>query len=304
MDQGLKRLCQTRPQDLLAFALPGAEFVGPLQTDLATEPQLTTDTLFRARYHGEDCVVDLEAEAAPSAEMAERCFLYDSRTYWIHRLPVLSVVLWLQRGHGGTPPRPPWVLGVGDKTCGTWGFDGIELYAIPAERLLESGLVGLLPLVPFTEGGATEGAIERAARAVQERAPADQLAELEGLLAVFGARSLGADAIRALMRRVLMNTEILEQSPLYREWVAEATSKGMQQGMQQGRQDGARLAALAVWRARFGEPQADVVPALEGEHDAGRLNELVAALAVAGDRAAARALLGLGPEPGDTHGAE
>ncbi len=51
MDQGIKRLIQTRPVDVLALALPDVEYLGTQPIDVATEPQLVLDTLLRVRYH-------------------------------------------------------------------------------------------------------------------------------------------------------------------------------------------------------------------------------------------------------------
>lgn len=300
MDQGIKRLCQTRPQDLLQFAMPGMEYLGTLSTDLATEPQLAVDTLFRARHQGVECAVNIEAEARTNAEMPARCFAYGARAYVVHTLPVLSIILWLQKDV--RPPDSPFALRIGDWLAATWHFKSIELYNAPASAVLANGPLGLLPLIPFMQGGQSEEAIERAAHIVKERASTEELSELEGLLAVFGARVLGSSTIRALMRRVLMNTEILETSPLYREWVAEATAKGLQQGLEQGLQQGLerslaheRAMLLALWRTRFGEPAADEVAAIEQIHEPEQLVALVAPLASAPDSAAARTHLGLGP---------
>ena len=75
MDQGIKRLIQTRPADVLALAVPGAEYLGPLPADVATEPQLVRDTLMHVRYHGIECAVDLEAEAQARRDIARRLFM-------------------------------------------------------------------------------------------------------------------------------------------------------------------------------------------------------------------------------------
>jgi hypothetical protein len=45
MDQGINRLIQSHPQDFLALAVPEATYLGTLPVDVATEPQLTLDTL-------------------------------------------------------------------------------------------------------------------------------------------------------------------------------------------------------------------------------------------------------------------
>lgn len=103
MDQGIKRLLQTHPADVLAFAVPGAEYLGTMPIDVATEPQLVLDTLLRVRYQGVECAVDLEAEAHPQRDIGRRCFEYGSRASIVTGLPIISVVLWLEAN--GTPPR-------------------------------------------------------------------------------------------------------------------------------------------------------------------------------------------------------
>jgi hypothetical protein len=67
---------------------------------------------------------------------------------------------------------------------------------------------------------------------------------------VFTARHLGAEGVLALLRRLFMLTEILDQSPLYRRWIAEGKAEGEAAGMRQ--------AALAALRSRWGELPADV----------------------------------------------
>ncbi len=49
MHQGAKGAVLAAPQDLVTFALPGAEYLGTVPTDVAAEPQLVLDTLLRVR---------------------------------------------------------------------------------------------------------------------------------------------------------------------------------------------------------------------------------------------------------------
>lgn len=63
MDQGIKRLVQPHPQDVLALVLPGAEVLGVLPVDVATERQQVLDNLLRVQYQGVEFAVDLEVEA-------------------------------------------------------------------------------------------------------------------------------------------------------------------------------------------------------------------------------------------------
>ncbi|MGH2517387.1 MAG: hypothetical protein ACRDHP_17195 [Ktedonobacterales bacterium] len=265
MDQGIKRLLQTHPQDVLSYTLPGAQYLDTIPVDIATEPQLVLDTLFRVRYKGIECAIDVEAEAQPRAGIARRLYQYGSRASTVIGLSVISVVLWLESG--GMPPKPPYEEHVADLHIVTWNFHGFEVYNTPARALLERGLPGLLPLVAFTPEGKTLATIEETAALVKETAPAGDLQELEALLAVFAARTFGTDPILAMMRRIFMNTEILETSPLYQQWISK--------GREEGRTEGAREAALAVLRGRFGALPEDFERALAAAAGA-RLDAMLA----------------------------
>jgi predicted transposase YdaD len=175
-------------------------------------------------------------------------------------LPVISVVLWLEPN--GAIPSSPYELRAGSRLLATWHFVGIPLFEVPAETLFARGLVGLLPLVPFTREGRDLQVIERAAEAVKERASPAEVSELESLLAVFATRTFGADEMRALMRRIFMSTEIIETSALYQEWIQKGRAEGRAEGEAAGRAAGVREAALVLLRARFGEVAPDIEQAL------------------------------------------
>lgn len=251
MDQGIKRLVQKHAGDFLALALPGAEYLGTIPIDVATEPQLTLDTLLRVRYHGVECAVDLEAEARPKPDIGRRLFEYGARVSIVTGLPVISVVLWLEPD--GLAPPSPYVMRVDDRLLATWHYIGIELYQQSAETLLGSGLVGLFPLVPFTSD-VSRDVIERAADLVKEIAPPDNLDELEALLLVFAGRKYDSEFLKSVARRLFMSTEILEKSSLYQEWVQSAREQGMANGL--------REAALLTLRARLGELPPEIADAV------------------------------------------
>jgi hypothetical protein len=105
MDQGIKRLIQLRPTDVLALAFPEAKYVAPLAIDVATEPQLILATPLRVRYKGVECAVDIEAEATPRADIGRRLRDYAVRAGIVTGLDVISVVLWLN-SDGPPPPSP------------------------------------------------------------------------------------------------------------------------------------------------------------------------------------------------------
>ncbi|MGZ3716485.1 MAG: hypothetical protein ACXVA4_13775, partial [Ktedonobacterales bacterium] len=123
---------------------------------------------------------------------------------------------------------------------------------MPAEYLLELGLPGLLPLVPFTRGGADLSTIEQTAELVQQRVSVDEAQILESLLFVFAARNFEASVLLAMMRSLQMSTEIIEKSAFYQEALARGRTQGIEQGIEQGKAEGMRQgiydAALAMLR--------------------------------------------------------
>ena len=248
MDQGIKRLLQLRPQDILTIAFPDAhaQYLGPLATDVAMEPQLITDVLQRALLYGIECAIDIEAEAYPSAEMPRRCFAYGARIDIIYNLPVLSVVLLLQPG--GSVAPPPYQRSIGPIPIVTWHFQNIEVYRLNGRDILNAGMISLMPLIPFMADRSL-ALIEEAARAIQEQIPDKELAEdLESMLAVFGAKFFGTETMRSLMRRLAMSFDIMKESPLFQEWMAEATEMGLQRGVERGMQQGMQQGVLQAKR--------------------------------------------------------
>lgn len=276
MDQGIKRLIQTHAADLLALALPGAEYIGTFPVDLATEPQLTLDTLLHVRYHGIECAVNLEAEARPKPDIGRRLFEYGARASIVTGLPILSVVLWLERD--GAPAASPYVLRADDRLICEWHFIGVQLFQLPAEELIQTGLVGLLPLVPFASGVDAQ-VIERTAELVKAEASPAELGELEALLFVFAGRNFEAEFLLNIARRLEMSTEIIEQSSLYQLWIQQSREKalaeGREQGLEEGRERGLREAALLTLHARFGELPPELTAAIAQAH-AGTLEALLA----------------------------
>lgn len=252
MDQGIKRLLQIAPGDILRLALPGAEYVGTMPTEVATEAQLSLDTLFRIRYQGIECAVNVEAQAQGDPDIPRRCFAYASRAMFLHNLPVFSVVLWLQKK--GKIPSPPYKIRVGDRLLGTWDYINIPIFDLVAHDMITLGEVGLLPLVPFMRG-ADVATIEAAAQIVKDRASDAAVQSLEILIAIFAARFHGKDFARDLYRRLFMSTEILDESPLYREWVETAEAKGKLIGM--------RNTVRGVLEGRFATLPDDVIATLQ-----------------------------------------
>jgi hypothetical protein len=262
MDQSLKWLIENRRDDLIAQALPGAVVLGPLPTDVAAEPQRILDTLYRIRFHGRECAVNIEIQSAIDKTMGQRMFEYGTRVRHLYGLPVFSIVLWVNKR--GRPPKSPYEDRVGPYVLATWHFISIEVRKLDAATIMESGGLGLMPLVPMMKG-ASEAIMTEAMRRVKEEAPTKDVGSLALLLTHFITSNHNQEMASAIYRRYfdMANIDLLKDSPLYPLLVEDARAEE--------RKSTLRL----VFEGRFGPLTGDVLQALQSA-DA----ETLAALAI------------------------
>jgi hypothetical protein len=279
IDQSVKYLLQLDAPNMLAFAVPGLQVAEPLPSEIAAIPQLVLDSLFRGTYQEAPCIINLEIQLHGDLNIPRRTYEYSSRVGTQYNLPVLSIVFWLERH--GTVPEPLYEQRLGDFAPLTWRYKNVKLFDIPARDIIRAEVIGLLPLVPFMSGADID-AVEEAAQVVKAKAPTQQINDLEAVLALFSARHHGADLTLDLFRRIGMNTEIIEQSPLFQmltqKVVDQAKIEGKVEGKAEGKAEGLKTgvhdAVLAVLASRFGQLDGDVLNAID-QADEPRLHELV-----------------------------
>ena len=261
MDQGIKRLIQLFPGELIAFAKPGVEYISPAPTDVAMERQLILDTLYRARYHGLDCMVNFEAQVDVSRDVPRRMAEYAGRVKTIYHLPLFSIILWLKQK--GPVPQPPYEEWLDDYFVSSHNFINIEVYRLSAEQTLASGPIALLPLIPLMEG-ATEATDVTAMQKIAQSLPSELQQSASELLAVFIARQFNdKDLAKQIYRRIYMSTELLEESPLYQEAIEKGLERGIPKGIEQGVLQAKRDDIRLLLEKRFGPLDAPLITVIE-----------------------------------------
>ena len=60
-----------------------------------------------------------------------------------------------------------------------------------------------------------------------------------------------------------MSTELLDESPLYREWIETAEARGMTRGKAEGKAEGMRASVLRMLEIRFGAVDESLTQAIE-----------------------------------------
>jgi predicted transposase YdaD len=293
MDQGFKAWLDLCKGEILTWIMgTPVTVLGAFPKELAPAPQLLPDTFYRVRVKKQECLVNIEGQTTIDPTMGRRMYEYGSRADIDSGLPVLSVVLWFfQDQQGRRPPKSPYKRIIDGRVVATWEFINIELYRLTPDAIMETGVVGLLPLLPFTKG-ATPELIEMAMRQVKEAAPAEQVKPLAGLLGLFTSRLYGTDLVLELIERLFMSTEFLEEFPLYHYLMAKAEARGEARGKAEGKAEGLREATRLGLENRFGPLNTEMQTALS-QADEAALKDILAHIAT-GSLEQLRARLGLG----------
>ncbi len=279
IDQSFKRLFLLRVDALLQWLLGDVRDVQPLLPDLATERQLVPDTLYRAIYEGEPCLVNVEIQSEADPEMPRRLYLYAARASGQYKLPVISIVIYVF--NRGTVAPSPYEMRIGSWLSGQWHFHSIELYRLPPAQILNAGLVGILPLVPLTQNASLEDAEEAMQRLTLEE-PADEAKSLGALLAILlgHVRNNKALALELYRRFFMANLDnFVRDNPVLHDVWVEMTEKGKAEGRiegkAEGKTEGKREAIQQVLEGRFGPLSEDMLAALQAA-DLPLLNHIAA----------------------------
>jgi len=172
-------------------------------------------------------------------------------------------------------PHSPLVSALFDE-IEAWRFSYVimKLWEISAEKLLRTGLIGLLPLLPLTNGGTEQ---EWLATTIATLYAADEyeLLSLTKLLA--GLVMKRKDQQELLERLFAMYKDIVEESWVYQQIVQRGLEKGLEQGLGLGEQ----RALLAIIQRRFPDILKTARGLINGITDADQLEKLVGEVSVA-----------------------
>ena len=221
-----------------------------------------SDELFRVRGREGVFVLVVEVQLRVDPRIPQRMRAYAALAEEQYDLPVYPVVLYLlPSGAGRALPGA-----YHSEFMGLMAHQDVRVLAVwelEARRVLEEGIVALIPFVPLMKGADAE-TIRAGVRLLRERAAGE---EAEVALALFASFVMNVEQVKRIVR---WDMAVLRESPWYREIVLE----GRQQGVLEGRrQDIVRL--LQVRFDPIGPRLAAVAEQLATLDDAERLQELL-----------------------------
>src|SRR5579885_2930525 len=232
-DDTMKRLISAHPQHFVSWLLKDARFVQLLPQELKNKTR-EADVIFQVLLNDAEMLLHLELQSRDDTSMALRLLEYNVLAVRQYQRPVLSCVLYLRKGPAVAESPLEWQLPNG-QTVLTFTFLVVKVWEVAAEEIMQTGLVGLLPLLPLTRDGARHDVIEAM---IEEIIAAKQLNLLTWGEIFAGLVLKEVHDQEWLKGRFAMHKDILEESWVYQEIIREGLAKGMQQGIEQGMQKG------------------------------------------------------------------
>ena len=221
--------------------LPGAQFGKQLPFELSVE-NIYADGLLQVSLDGKEFLAHFEFQSSYDGRIGERLLEYNvlaSRQY--NYLPVYSCVIYL-KNHNSVP-HSPFRRGLpnGEEVV-RFHYRSIELGKLFAGELLQTGLVGLLPLLPLTKDGARREVVEEMISGLISAEKTESL-----WIGYALASRVLKDDLKWLKRRFAMLEDILRDTPVYQEVLAE----GEEKGREEGKLEAQRQTLLDVVQERF-----------------------------------------------------
>jgi predicted transposase YdaD len=202
--------------------IPGAQFGKQLPFELSVE-NIYADGLLQATLNGKEFLAHFEFQSSYDGHIGERLLEYNvlaSRQY--NYLPVYSCVIYL-KNHSSVP-HSPFLRGLpnGEEVV-RFHYRIIELGKLAAGELLQTGLVGLLPFLPLTKDGARREVVEEMISGLVSAEKTEAL----WIGYAFASMVLKED-LKWLKRRFAMLEDILRDTAVYQEVLAEGMEKGLE----------------------------------------------------------------------------
>src|SRR6266487_125928 len=250
-DDLVKELLRKSPEQFAEWLVAEGLFVAALSVELKRrDTRIYADALFKIVWYEQEILLHIEFQKRKDALIAERLLEYNvqaSRAY--NHLPVYSCVIYLVED--GEIPVSPLIRALPNgREIIRFDYESIQLWEIPAEVILNTGLTGLFPLLTLTKGGKSPEVLE----AMIEALVAIEEKDLLVLAYTLASLTFESEADKKMLkRRFAMLGDILRDTWAYQEIMEEGREEGLQKGLQEGLQKGMQEGLKAGLKAGLQE---------------------------------------------------
>jgi hypothetical protein len=151
-DSSLKTWMSQQAATILPFLLPGVTYEDTLTVETIRAP-MRMDKVFRVRYHGTECILDVEFESSYDQEIGFRLLSYNANLAYDYKLPVITIVIYPFRGQIASSP---FYLGTQEELFVHFHFYVVPLFRLDAEEIVRQHHTAMYPLIPTMEKLHTE----------------------------------------------------------------------------------------------------------------------------------------------------
>jgi predicted transposase/invertase (TIGR01784 family) len=304
-DHCLKLLIHANPQAFVSWLVAGAVFVKE-RHEKPHGCDLEMDSLLEATLDGEALLIQIEFQSRNDSEMPERLLRYNVLARIEHQLPVHSYVIYLL-SDGEIKPSPlKWATPIKSDVV-QFQFENIEVTKLPPENIIQTGSIGLLPLLPLTRSGATREIVEK--MLVQLQQPEhNELAVIGYTLAALIFKRTSLADLDWLERNFREMDNLMHESPIYQmileegeikgyaKGLVEGIAKGREEGIEEGIALGLGQAIVNLVQAHFPELKGLAAQQVAPIKNVALLNHLLFKISSTSDAKEARSLLLNPPE--------
>ncbi len=263
-DTSFKDWIAGQAEELLPLLLPGVVYEGTQNVEIIRST-MRADKVFKAKYHGVDCIVHLECETGVDSELPSRLLVYNSVLYHDYHLPVITIVIYPFHVKVAEPPLQVFC---DDLDIVKFTYRTLLLYKQEAEYYVRKHATAMYPMLP-TMYGANAELLEQAmgelfeAYSSDEARLAEQFVWMELLLERSDTVPL-AEKYK-IQERLAMFDKLWEESPRVQkmreqmrvEYMTKGYEEGIEKGIEKGKLEGEvhalQRALVHVVQARFPE---------------------------------------------------
>lgn len=273
-DNSLKALFGEEVKEILPLLLPEAEYIDEQNIEI-DRTMLKADLVFRGKYKRRPHMINMELQTGRDDTMEMRLLAYHSALHLKHKLPVLSVILYLFEIKN--LPQPPYREKGGDGTLVTFKYRLVQLCTLNAPDFVRRQAVCLYTLLPGMQG-ATAALLKEALKAMKKRYTRRQF---ERHLIRFHEIMIRSTTMTKEDKREI--EEVLKMEYKYDFFIDENADvlKRVERGKAEAELKAFRRAALSIIEHRFPALVNISQPRLEQIRNTDELNLLVVQLAIA-----------------------
>ena len=287
-DRAMKILSSHYPELALKLAFPGqaVEVLDRRKNVELNLPEKRVDFLQTVRMAGREYALHKEFQLQPKPDLPRRVFVYSALLTEQTGLPVLTVVLYLERTEVALPNAYEVRIG-DDEVVHRFTYPVIKLWD-DEEKIRSGDLRELAPLLALISEKKDAEMLSLERNLILEEKDAKKRADQLALAVMVASRYFDKDFLRNFFREEVAQ---MQTSTFIDDWIEEALERGIQQGLQQGDQRGFQRGILSVLSLKNGGIPSWMEEKIRSIRDRDTLDGLLKMAVTASDRKTVEAYL-------------